>query len=85
MKKQDEIRLFDDIEACFRDTEEIYKLSSFISKYCELNKDSEDLYEVSSVSSILTEKVNELSLNLYRIMQNNDKTETLGYIKLISK
>jgi len=72
MKKKDELELYQELERSIQKLEEIYKLSNLIKKFCDLNKDSDDLFEVSGVIDITVEKINEVSRDLYHSIHKHD-------------
>ena len=77
MKKKDELVLYQELERCMQKLEDIYKLSNLIKKFCDLNKDSDDLYEVSSVIDITVDMINDVSRDLYHSIHKHDITPIL--------
>ena len=57
--------------------EDIHKLVSLLKKYCDSNKNSDDLYEVSEVINIVEEKLNTLAYIIFADKYNNEEQETI--------
>ena len=72
MNKKEEKELYKELEVVFKKSEDVYKLSNLVKKYCDTKSDSDELYEVSSIIEIINENLTSLSLDLYRIIHRND-------------
>lgn len=67
MNKKEEKELKINLEQLSSGIEEVYQLASLLTKFCEANKDSDDLYEVSLVTKIMQEKANKICFKIYNM------------------
>ena len=77
MNKKEEKELKNDLNKLSETIEEIYQLSSLLNKFCDANKDSDDLYEISLITKIMQEKANNLAFDIYNITHKNIKPFSL--------
>ena len=56
---------------------DIHKLVSILKNFCDSNKDSDDLYEVSGVINVVEEKLNALAYNIFIDKHNNEEPQTM--------
>ena len=88
MKKKEEQELYKELERIFNCSENVYKLSNLIKKYCDSKPDSDDLYEVSSLVEIINNNLTNMSFDLYRLIHKkdelllirNEESKIVGYI-----
>ena len=57
--------------------EDIHKLVSIIKRFCDSNKDSDDLYEVSGVINVVEEMLNTLAYKILTDKYNNEEPQTM--------
>ncbi len=73
MNKKQEEKFIEKLEILLDNIEEIYKLSALTVKFCEQNKDSDDLYEISSVAKIIEKQLDTYARQLYSVIHMYDK------------
>lgn len=76
LRKKEEKELKDNLNELLEYAEEIYKLSYVAEKFCEHNKESDDLYEISAIVKLIKEKLDIFARDLYDTIHMHDKPYT---------